>query len=202
MGHNKFEDVTAEVGLRPHGWCRRRELHRSESRRLARHIFPEHAGPHPLLRKPGGKKFVEKTEEYFPERPGVRWGSSSLTMTTTGRWICSSRTCTPTYEPKSLARRSRRPKIRNPGTRTISGATRTNFIFGNAFYHNLGNGKFEEISDQLGVGDLLADGDRALGTLTPTDGTTSSFTAGMSFPYRYGINSLLLNNRGEKVPRR
>src|ERR1700687_5706359 len=25
------------------------------------------------------------------------------------------------------------------------------FIFGNAFYHNLGSGKFEEISDRLGV---------------------------------------------------
>src|ERR1017187_8550603 len=63
--------------------------------------------------------------------------------------------------------------------------------------HNLGNGKFEEVSDRLGaetywpwgpsVGDLNA------------DGWDDIFIAsGMSFPYRYGINSLLLNNRGQK----
>ena len=44
----------------------------------------------------------------------------------------------------------------------------TKFIFGNAFFHNLGGGRFEEISDRLGVenywpwgpsvGDLNADG--------------------------------------------
>jgi hypothetical protein len=70
-------------------------------------------------------------------------------------------------------------------------------IFGNAFYHNLGAGKFEEISDKIGaetywpwgisVGDVNADGWEDI-----------FITAGMNFPFRYGINTLLLNNRGEK----
>ena len=52
--------------------------------------------------------------------------------------------------------------------RTSSRAASQQFIFGNAFYHNLGGGKFEEISDGVGVenywpwgpsvGDLNADG--------------------------------------------
>ncbi|MGH9857747.1 MAG: CRTAC1 family protein, partial [Acidobacteriota bacterium] len=72
-----------------------------------------------------------------------------------------------------------------------------NNIFGNAFYKNLGNGKFQELSDQLGlenywpwgvsVDDINADGyDDVL------------ITSSMNFPYRYGVNSLLLNNKGEK----
>jgi hypothetical protein len=48
------------------------------------------------------------------------------------------------------------------------GGPESNYILGNAFYHNLGGGKFEEISDKIGmetfwpwgisVGDVNADG--------------------------------------------
>jgi hypothetical protein len=71
----------------------------------------------------------------------------------------------------------------------------SNNIFGNAFYQNLGAGKFTEISDQLGVEsywpwgvsveDLNADGYQDI-----------FIAASMNFPFRYGINSLLLNNLG------
>jgi hypothetical protein len=69
-------------------------------------------------------------------------------------------------------------------------------IFGNAFYENEGNGTFAEISDQIGVenywpwgvsvDDLNADGYQDI-----------FISAGMCYPYRYGINSLLLNNSGQ-----
>jgi hypothetical protein len=71
-----------------------------------------------------------------------------------------------------------------------------NNIWGNAAYHNLGGGKFEEISDRLGfenywpwgfsVGDVNADG-----------WDDVFITSGMGFPFRYGINSMLLNDRGQ-----
>ena len=69
-------------------------------------------------------------------------------------------------------------------------------IWGNAFYKNLGGGKFEEISDKIGaenywpwgvsVGDLNADGYADI-----------FIAAGMNYPFRYGINSVLLNNLGK-----
>jgi hypothetical protein len=69
-------------------------------------------------------------------------------------------------------------------------------IWGNAFYKNLGDGKFAEISDQIGVetywpwgvsvDDLNADGYQDI-----------FVTSGMGYPFRYGINSLLLNNFGQ-----
>lgn len=70
-------------------------------------------------------------------------------------------------------------------------------IYGNAFFRNEGNGSYKEISDSIGaetfwpwglsVGDLNADGFDDV-----------FITASMNFPFRYGINSLLLNERGER----
>ena len=71
------------------------------------------------------------------------------------------------------------------------------YVFGNAFFRNRGNGKFEESSDAVNgehywpwgpsVGDLNADGSQDI-----------FIASSMNYPLRYGINSLLLNNRGEK----
>jgi hypothetical protein len=71
------------------------------------------------------------------------------------------------------------------------------FVFGNAFFRNLGGGRFEEISDRAGaenywpwgvsVGDVNADGwDDAF------------ITSGMGFPFRYGVNTMLLNDGGAR----
>jgi hypothetical protein len=70
-------------------------------------------------------------------------------------------------------------------------------IWGNSFFLNEGSGRFKEVSDQIGaenywpwgpsVGDLNADG---------YDDVV--ITSGMNFPFRYGINSVLLNNRGRR----
>ena len=70
-------------------------------------------------------------------------------------------------------------------------------LYGNAFFRNLGQGKFEEVSDRIGaetywpwglsVGDVNADGfDDAF------------ITASMNYPFRYAINSLLLNEQGQR----
>ncbi|MFI5073374.1 MAG: CRTAC1 family protein, partial [Terriglobales bacterium] len=69
--------------------------------------------------------------------------------------------------------------------------------WGNALYHNLGNGKFEEVSDRMGVENYWPWG-VSVGDVN-ADGWDDIFiSSGMSYPYRYGINSMLLNNRGEK----
>ena len=76
-------------------------------------------------------------------------------------------------------------------------ASHSDYIWGNAFYHNLGNGKFEEISDRVGVENYWPWG-VSVGDLN-ADGWDDIFiTSGMSFPFRYAINSALPNNRGEK----
>ena len=72
----------------------------------------------------------------------------------------------------------------------------TNFAFGNAFYRRTASG-FVEVSDKIGaetywpwgvsVGDINADGFEDV-----------FVTAGMGYPLRYGINSLLLNELGTR----
>jgi hypothetical protein len=71
-----------------------------------------------------------------------------------------------------------------------------NSLFGNAFYRNDGNGQFSEISDDIGAENYwpwgLSSGD------LNADGFEDVFIASsMNFPFRYGVNSLLLNNSGE-----
>ena len=70
-------------------------------------------------------------------------------------------------------------------------------IFGNAFYLNVGNTRFKEVSDEIGaetywpwgfsVGDLNADGYQ-----------DAFVTAGMGYPFRYGPNTVLLNEGGRR----
>jgi hypothetical protein len=77
------------------------------------------------------------------------------------------------------------------------GGQNDEFVFGNALYHNLGDGKFEEISDRMGVENYWPWG-TSVADLN-ADGWQDIFiTASMNFPFRYGINSVLLNDHGEK----
>ena len=72
-----------------------------------------------------------------------------------------------------------------------------NNLFGNSLYENRGVGEFAEVSDLLGfenywpwgisVGDLNADGYEDV-----------FVSSSMSFPFRYGINSVLLNAEGTR----
>src|SRR5258708_2917352 len=73
----------------------------------------------------------------------------------------------------------------------------SNNIFGNAFYLNRGNGHFEEVSDSIGAETLWPWG-VSVGDLN-ADGFEDVFVAaGMGIGFRYGINSVLLNQNGEK----
>jgi hypothetical protein len=72
----------------------------------------------------------------------------------------------------------------------------TNFIFGNAFYRN-SNAGFTEVSQTIGAETYWPWGISA-GDVN-ADGFEDVFvTAGMGYPLRYGINSLLLNEGGKR----
>jgi hypothetical protein len=70
-------------------------------------------------------------------------------------------------------------------------------IFGNAFFRGTGEGKFEEVSDQLGAENYWPWGLSA-GDLN-ADGFLDVFIASsMNFPFRYGVNTVLLNDGGKR----
>jgi hypothetical protein len=196
LGNYKFRDVTKEVGLDPHGWCGDATFADLNGDGYPGIYFLNMQGSNHYYENIGGKKFVEKTPQYFPKTPwgamGVKFfdfdndGKMDLLVTDMHSDMMEAQT--PEQEKQ---------KIRNHPPDEQLGGSSDKFIFGNAFYHNLGNGKFEEISDKIGVEQLWPWG-VSVGDLN-ADGYEDLFiTAGMNFPFRYGINSLLLNNRGEK----
>jgi enediyne biosynthesis protein E4 len=196
LGHYKFKDVTAEVGLKPHGWCGDATFADLNGDGLPDIFFLNMQGAGHYFENVQGKKFVEKTEQYFPRTP---WGSMGLKFfdyDNDGRMdlVITDMHSDMMEEQDPYHEKE---KIQHPRPDNMLGGPAAKFIFGDALYHNLGVGKFEEISDKMGVEQLWPWG-VSVGDVN-ADGWEDIFvTAGMNFPFRYGINSMLLNNRGQK----
>ena len=70
-------------------------------------------------------------------------------------------------------------------------------IYGNAFYQGDGNGGFAEVSNEIGAENFWPWG-LSVGDLN-ADGFEDVFIASsMNYPFRYGVNSILLNNMGQE----
>lgn len=196
MGNDHFRDVTAEVGLRPHGWCGDASFADLNNDGWPDIFFLNMQGHSHYYENHGGQKFVERTEEYFPKTPWGGMGLKFFDYDNDGRMDLF---IVDMHSDMSQEAAPENEKLKSQITWSNSyiQGTKSDFIWGNALYHNLGGGKFEEVSDKMGaetywpwgpsVGDVNA------------DGWDDVFIAsGMSYPYRYGINSLLLNDHGKK----
>jgi hypothetical protein len=138
----------------------------------------------------GGERFVDRTAELFPRTPwgamGVKFydfdgdGDMDLYITDMHSDMIEH------IGPEREFLKARIPQD-DP----------TRFVAGNAFYENLGDGSFREVSDEIGVENYWPWG-VSVDDLN-ADGYDDLFVASsMSYPFRYGINSLLLNEGGEK----
>jgi len=207
LGGARFRNVSKETALEHRGWSGDATFCD-----LNQDGFPDlyvlsMSGEDRFYQNGGGKRFVESTSNVFPKTPwgsmGVKFfdynldGLMDLFVTDmhsdmTGVQIKagekdysakfekqkSEAWCSAEWTPENLARAS-------------------NCILGNAFYQNQGAGKFVEVSGSIGaetfwpwgisVADLNADGYEDV-----------FVSAGMGYPLRYAINSLLLNEHGER----
>src|SRR5260370_41397354 len=74
---------------------------------------------------------------------------------------------------------------------------KSRFLFGNALFANRGGGRFEEVSDRGGVETYWPWGPR-VDELNTEGGDDIFVTAGMNFPQRYRVTSLLVNDAGRR----
>ena len=196
LGHDRFKDVTAQVGLRPTGWCGDASFADLNETGFPSLFILNMQGHDHYLENAGGKKFIDKTEQYFPKTPWGAMGVKFFDFDNDGRMDLI---VTDMHSDMSEAVDPDREKLKSTmrWPESFLQASLSDYIWGNAFYHNLGNGKFEEVSDRLGVENYWPWG-VSVGDIN-ADGWDDIFiSSGMSFPFRYGINSMLLNNRGEK----
>ncbi|HEX9669650.1 MAG TPA: CRTAC1 family protein [Thermoanaerobaculia bacterium] len=190
-GNLRFEDVTERTGLQDGGWSGDASAVDFDGDLWPDLYVLNMQGNNHYWENEEGKRFVERTAAHFPKTPwgamGIKWfdhdNDGLLDLLITDMHSDMPRAFAPEEEKRKFV----------PATIPDDGRS----IWGNAFYKNLGEGKFVEVSDGMGlenywpwgvsVGDLNADGFEDV-----------FITSSMNYPFRYGVNSLLLNDRGEK----
>lgn len=194
MGHNRFVDVSKEMGLVDGSWSGDAAIADFNDDGFPDLYVLDMQGDDHYYENVGGKRFVDVTEKYFPKTP---WGSMGIAVFDWNNDGLFDLLITDMHSDMigDVAPEHEKDKFPpTPGKPLHHGTP--NSIYGNAFYENRGGGRFVERSDELNLenywpwgvstGDLNADGWEDV-----------LITSSMNYPLRYGINSLLLNDQGK-----
>jgi hypothetical protein len=206
LGGNKFQEVSQALQLRDESWTGDATLCDLNGDGFTDLYLVNMQGDDHYYENAAGRRLVEKTSVYFPKTPWGAMGVKVFDYNNDGlpdvfvTDMHSDMTKGQGREALKLLAETEKSKSERWCAQQwtdefLQGAS--NNIFGNAFYINRGQGRFEEASDALGletywpwgpsVGDLNADGFEDV-----------FVAAGMGHPFRYGINSVLLNDGGRR----
>ena len=195
LGNSRFRDVTRLVGLKPQGWCGDATFTDLNGDGFPDLYFLNMMGANHYFESRSGLGFTEKTT-YFPKTSWGAMGVKFFDYDNDGRQDLF---VTDMHSDMYEGVRPEREKMKNGKHQEenyLMGPPEK-FVFGNSLYHNTGKAPFVEVSDQMGVENYWPWGPSS-GDLN-ADGWEDLFIASsMNFPFRYGINSVLLNNRGAK----
>ncbi len=195
LGDGKFQDVTEAAGVRTGIWSGDASpVDLNGDGRMDLYVL-NMQGDDQYFENVDGRSFVERRQHYFPKTP---WGTMGvkffdynrdgrIDLMLTDMHSDMSRRVTPGYE--------KHKSMMLWDEETLQGGEDN--IFGNAFYERQTDGSFLEISDEIGaenywpwgisVDDLNADG-----------WDDVFISSSMNFPWNYGVNTVLLNNNGER----
>lgn len=206
LGDHRFAEVSRDVGLRDGSWSGDATFTDLNEDGFPELYIVNMQGDDHAYENRAGKTFVDRTAEWFPKTPWGAMGVKFFDSNLDGRldlFVTDMHSdMTRAQTEQALGFRAEIEQGKSEAFCTAQwpdsyyqGAS--NNIFGNAFYANLGEGRFGEVSESLGVetywpwgvsaGDLNADGYEDL-----------FVTAGMGYPFRYAMNSVLLNEAGKR----
>jgi enediyne biosynthesis protein E4 len=198
LGGHRFKDVTREVGLDDVSWSGDATIIDVNDDGFPDLYILNMQGENHLWLNEGGRHFRDATRTYFPKTPWGAMGVKAFDFDGDGRldlfvtdmhsdmWV--------NIPPGDWAAEARKADSA-PAPADFFPGGKSRFIFGNALFANRGAGRFAEVSDSLGVETYWPWGP-SVDDLN-ADGWDDIFiTAGMNFPHRYGINSVLLNEAG------
>jgi len=200
LGGNRFRDVTREVGLVDRSWSGdATALDVNDDGFPDLYILDMQGGDHLWLNE-GGKHFRDATAHYFPKSAWGSMGVKVFDFDGDGRLDLLVTSMHPDMWV-NVAPGDWAAERRKADTSTVASAMipegKARFIFGNELFASRGNGRFAEISDSVGVETYWPWGPSV--DDFNADGWDDIFiTAGMNYPFRYGINSVLLNEGGRR----
>ncbi len=195
LGNNQFAPVSEEAQLLDTGWSGDASAVDVNGDGWLDLYVLNMQGSDEYYENVEGAYFVKRSREVFPETPWGSMGIKTFDYDNDGDMdIFVSDMHSDMSEDIGPEREKLKSRMQWPEAVLRTEGTS---LFGNAFYRNEGKGRLKEVSRQIGVENYWPWG-ISTGDLN-ADGYEDVFIASsMNYPYRYGINSVLLNNRGAK----
>ena len=206
-GGNRFVDVSQQVGLQDMGWAGDAAAGDINGDGWADLYVLNMQGDDQYYQNLEGKRFVNKGREVFPR---TSWGAMGIRIFDWNNDGLMDIFITDMHsdmgENIGIEREKDKSEISAAaivvrggfGTGDESGQdlSHATSIYGNSFFEQQSPGVYKEISDRIGAENYWPWGLSA-GDIN-ADGFQDVFIASsMNFPFRYGVNSVLLNESGE-----
>ena len=194
-GGNRFVDVSQRTGLVDLSWSGDASVVDVNDDGWPDLYVLNMLGDNQYYENDGGKRFVKKSRQVFPRTSWGAMGIKVFDFNNDGRLDIF---ITDMHSDMSETIGPEREHMKSTMKWPVSfrGTGRTS-IWGNSAFLKEGPGKFREVSDAMGLENYCPWGP-SVGDLN-ADGYDDTFIAsGMNYPERYMINSVKLNDRGQR----
>ena len=198
LGGNRFADVSRATGLVDTGWSGDATIFDANADGRPDVYILNMQGSDHLWLNEGGARFRDATAKYFPATPWGAMGVKSFDYDGDGRldlFITDMHSDMFVNVPPEDWASENRKADSTPMSPAFFPRGKQGYIFGNSLFANRGGGRYADVSDSVGAENYWPWGP-SVDDLN-ADGWDDIFIASsMNFPHRYGINSVLLNERG------